>query len=624
MCTGSTYYYYYYILSDYIKVSVDGSKLSYPKNPSMKLGNRGSPTWILSNEPVFNYVYTVEDVTLINDIQSLVKPQSSQYVEIKIKLASDTPGVIRITNFKVSYTSPPWCKPIPAYHMPEDTPTKSLIDLSFYWTDDATSAKKLVYNITWQQDTRKLIANISSDPDTWHLDFKIPSMGKNWFGTVGFRVGAADGDGLFRESPTFFVTIDQVNDPPVITPIARQVATEGVPFNLTVVVKDVDRDGDSKDPNFPKDPTEEIIYGDNSSLFNIDPLTGEIFFTPSQEQVGVYDIQITATDREGESDQKNFTLEVRDAEDPPILDPIPEQTGMQDTEFSYSATAYDPDVPYGDELAFSDDSPMFEINASTGLIDFTPTVDDIGIHTVTITVTDRAGQNASQEFMFSIYNSIGSTDRPPSIQPIANQTAREGELFELWANASDPDIAELGDAITFADNCPIFDINKRTGKVSFTPGARDAGTYKVKITVKDGDGLTATAEFWLTVIKTNHPPVVTSILPRDGANVVQDKRFALSAEATDADGDLLNYTWRDGDTVLGYGSSVSVVFRDKGTYIITLTVSDGKSQQTNETTLEVIENTGGGGGGGLPGFEAVVVAASVAAVAAVLAGRRRR
>jgi hypothetical protein len=609
ICTGSTIS-YYFMLSDYIKVTVDGHKLSWASNPSMKLGNRVATTWKLS-EPKFNYLMTIEDVSLMNDIGVLVKNQSTRYVVLNIKFASDTPGIIRITNFKVSYISPPWCLGIPStYHMNEDEPVKGLIELNQYWTDDIFPLK-LTYNISWQENTSALIANISEDGH--HLDFKIPSKGKNWWGTVGFRVGAMDTDGLWRDSPRFYVTVDPVNDPPVITPIGRQEAIEGVPFNLTVKFKDVDMD---------LDPTEEITFGDNSSLFNIDPLSGEILFTPTQEQVGVYDIQITATDAAGETDIKNFTLEVKDAEDPPILDPIPEQSGTEDIPFSLTATAFDPDIPYGDELRFSDDSPLFDINSSTGIIDFTPTVRDIGVHTVTITVTDRAGENSSQQFTFTIMNSIGTLDRPPSISPIPNQTAREGESFELSVNATDPDI-ELGDALTYNDNCPIFDINGRTGKISFTPGPRDAGTFKVKITVKDRDALSASTEFWLTVIKTNHPPVVGSILPRDGAKVTQDKRFVLSAQASDPDGDTLNYTWKDGDNVLGYGSEITVIFRDRGTYIITLTVSDGKSQQINETTLEVVARSGNGGSG-LPGFELVMAAAAVAAAMLALAGKRRR
>jgi chitinase len=190
-------------------------------------------------------------------------------------------------------------------------------------------------------------------------------------------------------------------------------------------------------------------------------------------------------------------------------------------------------------------------------------------------------------------------------------------------NASDPDILELGDALTYSDNSPLFDINGRTGKISFKPGPRDSGTFKIKITVKDRDSLTASTEFLLTVIKTNHPPVISSILPKDGTKVSQDRRIALSAQASDPDGDTVNYTWRDGDNLLGYGSEISVVFRDRGTYIITLTVSDGKAQQTNETTLEVVAPSQGGGNG-LPGFGAAMAAAAVAAATLALAGKRKR
>jgi hypothetical protein len=608
--TGSTVS-YNAIMSDYVKVTVDGNQLSYAKNPYMYFGNLNTPAWKLTEEK-FNYAMTIEDASLMNDIQKLVRNQTTENVAIIVRLTSNAAGKIKISNFKVSYQSPPWCKGIPStFHIMEDESVQKLFDIDLFWKDDVKPLK-LTYNISWQEDIKKLKAQINEDGH--NIDFTIPSVAKNWWGTMRFRVGALDTDGLTRDSNTFYVTVDPVNDPPVIPAIAKQEAMQGVRFNMTIKVRDVDMD---------LDPTEELTFADNSSLFNIDTLSGEIAFTPSQEQVGVYNIQITVADREGETDSENFTLEVKDAEDPPILDPIPEQTASEDIPFTYTVLAFDQDVPYGDELTFSDDSPSFQINASTGIIDFTPTAKDIGIQTVTITVRDRAGMNATQQFSFTIMNSIGTLDRPPVLEPIPNQTAYEGVPFELTVNASDPDL-ELGDALTFSDNSPIFDINGKSGKISFKPASKDAGTVRVKITVKDRDLLTATAEFYLTIIKTNRPPVVNSILPKDGARVSQNKRVVLSVFAGDPDGDVLNFTWKDGDNILGYGANLTWVFRDAGTYIITLTVSDGKTQVSNETALEVVEQGQGGGGKGVPGFGAALALTALVAAIMVLAGKSKR
>lgn len=609
LALGTGGQYYYNIQTDYVKVNIEGSVLVYPKNPTMDIGSTKG-VWTLPEEK-FNYLVNVAELGLMPAIQNAVKNGVTEKVEVKIKFNSASTGKIKISNFKVNYNSPPWCTGIPStFKLDEDTPVLKLIDLNSYFTDDRVP-RTLTYEVTYQQDSKKLAAE--KDKDDHSLDFKLPS--KNWYGALGFRVKATDTDGLSRESNTFTVKVDPVNDPPVLVPVGRQVATQRIPFNLTVKARDVDMD---------LDPTEEITFADNSSLFDIDPLTGLISFTPAQDQVGMYNIMITVTDRAGESDTENFTLEVMDAPDPPVLDPIPEQTATQDIPFSFTVAATDPDLPYGDALTFLDDSPLFKIDPATGEMLFSPTVKDIGVHKVTITVKDKAALTDSEQFNLNILNSIGNMDRPPSIEAIPNQTAQEGVPFELTIKATDPDI-DLGDEITFSDNSAAFDINANSGKISFTPLARDAGTSKVRITVKDRDGLTATSDFWLTVLKTNHAPVVTSILPKDGTKVNKDKRFILSAAAYDPDGDRLNYTWKDGENLLGNGANLTLSFGDTGTYIITLIVTDGKLEQVNETSIEVADSSGGGGGGGsTPGFGTALAAAAIVSAILGLAGRRKR
>jgi len=511
----------------------------------------------------------------------------------------------------VSFKAPPWCKPIPNdYTLEEDTANAKLFNLNTWFVDDVPT-DKLKFDVIWEQDIKKLDADI--DQDGW-MGFKLPT--KNWWGTLGFKVRATDSDGLTRDSNTFCVTVLPVNDAPVFTPIGRQVAMQGLPYTYQVKYKDVDME---------LDPAEELTFSDNTSLFAIDPLSAKIQFTPTQEQVGVYIIAIIATDLAGATDQENFTLDIQDAEDPPLLDAIPDQTATQDQLFSYTVTALDPDLPYGDSLAFSDNSPLFAIEPETGLISFTPTVKEIGSHKVTVTVTDTRAGTDSKQFTLNVLNSMGTMNRPPSVEVIPNQTAQEGTLFEYTVKGSDPDL-EAGDSLTYSDNCPVFDIGSTSGKISFKPAAKDAGTYNVKITVKDREGLYSTTEFKFTVLKINHPPQITQILPKDGTKVVASHRFQLSANAADVDGDRLNFTWKDGENILGYGANITVSFADTGTYILTLVVSDGKLEKVNETTIEIVDKTdnGGKGGSGTPGFESVLALAAVTAAVLVLAERRRR
>jgi len=611
ICTGGMYYRWVY--TDYVALQVQGNVLNFPKNPAMDIGGNGRIEWSLTEEK-FTYMANVGDVSLMNEIQALVKNSQTQNADIKVKFTSANSGKIRVSNFTVQFNAAPWCIGIPdTFNIDEDTFKLKAIDLNTFFTDDRDTGK-LMYEMVYQEDAKKLSADL--DIDGHSLNLKTHT--NNWWGALKFQIRATDSDGLTRDSNVFKVIVNSVNDAPIITGIPKQIAVEEMPFTMQVRIKDVDMD---------LNPEETVTFADNSSLFEIEPTTGKIAFTPKQEQVGTYVIMVTATDAAAALDIENFTLEVQDAEDPPTMDMIPDQTATEGQLFSYNVVTTDPDLPYGDVLTFTDNSPLFVIEPATGVISFSPVQKDIGTHKVTVTATDTRGGIASQEFTLNVLNSMGTMNRPPTISAIPNQTAYEDIYFEYQVKADDPDI-DTGDSLTYMDNMGAFDINAATGRIAFKPVAKDAGVSTVKITVKDREGLTAFTEFQMTIVKANHAPNVTGISPKAGTKYEPKKVIALQVTARDQDNDRLNYTWKDGENVLGYGANITTSFTDPGTYIITLVVTDGAAQVVNETSIEIVEPGGGGGGhnsGGTntPGFEGIFVAIAVS-VALLVAGTRKK
>lgn len=69
----------------------------------------------------------------------------------------------------------------------------------------------------------------------------------------------------------------------------------------------------------------------------------------------------------------------------PVLTPIGELNATAELEFNYTVTAEDIN---GDTLTFSDNTSLFVINSSTGLINFTPLITDVGDHSINISVSD--------------------------------------------------------------------------------------------------------------------------------------------------------------------------------------------------------------------------------------------
>ncbi|MBM4248250.1 MAG: hypothetical protein FJ149_02220 [Euryarchaeota archaeon] len=592
-----------YIHTDYVNITISGYPFLYPKNPMMDIGGDGKPEWSLKTEKL-DHTVMVYEPAMLQALDDAARGGTSKDVNVTIRFVSDTPCRIRLSAFSFNFSAPPWCRGIPNIVLDEDSAEQSVVDLAHFFQDDVGG--KLTYQVSYQQDSKRVQCLVNADGHT--LDVK--TVTRNWWGSVNFRVRAVDSEGLSGESGNFTVTVRPVNDAPIMPQIPAQMGTQGLPFTYKVTARDVDVD---------LDPTETVTYSDNASFFAIDPQTGWINFTPRQEDVGTWYICVTATDSHGEASFAEFSFLIEDVQDRPVMMQIPDLRATEDEPFSYTVEVKDPDLPYGDALTFSDDCALFNITPDTGVIAFTPTIREVGFYQGNITVRDRRGGVDRRMFNLSVFNSIGSFDRPPSVEPIPDFTVVEGTPFTYQVNASDPD---EDDSLSFKDSCPIFIIGASNGTISFTPKKEDIGTYLVKITVSDWEGLDAETSFRLTVLRFNSPPVITSFKPKNGTKVLFDHEVVLSADATDPEADRLSYTWVEGNRTLGRGSSIVTMFSLPGTYVVTLVVNDSRDETTQNITLQVVTKLDTPKSS--PGFGTVLVAGAAAIVAVLVARRRKR
>ncbi|MEM3043801.1 MAG: DUF2341 domain-containing protein, partial [Thermoplasmata archaeon] len=293
-------------------------------------------------------------------------------------------------------------------------------------------------------------------------------------GNYTVRITVSDPRGC-ADSKSFKLTVKNVNDYPVIEPIRDQSVAQDTEFRYKAKASDIDEKwGD------------HVTFSDDSMLFDIDPETGEFSFTPTNEQVGRYAITITATDKQKASASTMFNLTVTNVNDPPAINPIEPQTVLEDELWQAVATATDPDlkIKVGEELRFSDDTFLFDIDPMTGLMSFTPTNENIGVLTANITVTDLGGLSSTTTVVITVLN----TNDPPALDRVKDATATEDELFEMTVTATDPDLRWGLDNLTFSDDSPLFDIDPRTGKISFTPGNEHVGKHLITIKVTDESG----------------------------------------------------------------------------------------------------------------------------------------
>ncbi|MCK4969180.1 MAG: hypothetical protein KAS77_01585, partial [Thermoplasmata archaeon] len=100
------------------------------------------------------------------------------------------------------------------------------------------------------------------------------------------------------------VTVTNVNEAPTITLVEDQVWREDRTVLLSIIASDPDK-GDL------------LTFSDTTSVFDIDPRTGEINFTPSQMNVGKHQLRIVVTDVSGLYDEVYFDATILPFNDPP-------------------------------------------------------------------------------------------------------------------------------------------------------------------------------------------------------------------------------------------------------------------------------------------------------------------
>lgn len=119
-------------------------------------------------------------------------------------------------------------------------------------------------------------------------------------------------------------------------------------------------------------------------------------------------------------------------------------------------------------------------------------------------------------------------------------------------------------------------------------------------------------------IRVTRPPEITDVEPATGETFKDGDTITLRANATDADGDDLTYTWMEGDTVLGIGQELNISGLPPGEHTITLIVDDGTSSTSQEFTITIEKKEKSDG----PGFGAAL--AILALTSAIVLFLRRR
>ncbi|MBS3124009.1 hypothetical protein J4437_05235 [Candidatus Woesearchaeota archaeon] len=142
------------------------------------------------------------------------------------------------------------------------------------------------------------------------------------------------------------------------------------------------------------------------------------------------------------------------------------------------------------DFTFYDNTDLFDIDSTTGIIRFTPTKEESGTYFVKVGIKNNDGDFDEDIFTLQITgeeNSIITEDIPYLV-------GKMGEHFSYSVSAS----SSQNLALTYLDNSDLFEIDPFTGSIEFIP--ESAGEYDFLITITDEKNNMVTEEGTLLVI----------------------------------------------------------------------------------------------------------------------------
>ena len=420
-------------------------------------------------------------------------------------------------------------------------------------------------------DGDPLTFSIVTSPANGQLTGTTPNLTytptENYFGSDFFTYTASDGE-LNSETATVSITVEAINDPPVITSPSQTTATEGALFTYLASATDSDDDAGSITFSFTNLPV--WLAADGATISG----------TPGEGD-GSTAFTITADDGHTENNLATLevTLTVQAVNDPPVAH-SQHVTINEDAAIAITLTGSDPEnTPLTYEVLSSPEHGTLSGEAPD--LTYTPNADYYGEDSFTFRVND--GDLNSGPATVSI--TVEAINDPPVITSPASASATEDELFTYITTVEDVDDETVD--ITF-DGLPDW-VNVEGSTASGTPG-EGAADFEFFVIADDGHDANnlATLQVQVTVGAVNDPPVAQD----QAIETSEDQSISLELTASDAENDPLTFEILaapshgilDGTAPVLYYTPAPDYFGDDS---FTFLVSDGTASDEGTVTITV-------------------------------------
>jgi len=273
-----------------------------------------------------------------------------------------------------------------------------------------------------------------------------------------------------------------------------------------------------------QDPLPTITLAQGPAGISVDPVEGSLNWLPQVADLGPNTIELIATDSNGQQASQTFVLTVLEElpNQAPYLTSTPPQSAVVGQLWTYQASAIDPefeDLTYGLAQA----PAGMQIDASSGLLEWTPPTGAPSSVTVTLQVTDLDGLTAEQAFDID----VRATNTSPVLTSTPPAVVFVGRNYNHLFIAQDAD----GDRLTFSLlNGPSgMSVDSEAGWLSWSTAGVAPGTYAYELEVRDDWGGRDTRSVSFSVIADTQAPMATIFIEQQPACAAEEVTVCLQA-----------------------------------------------------------------------------------------------
>ncbi|WP_404783509.1 putative Ig domain-containing protein [Altericista sp. CCNU0014] len=350
---------------------------------------------------------------------------------------------------------------------------------------------------------------------------------------AGIQVTATDGNR--SSTQTFSITVNNVNQAPVLVPLPIQSGRENVPLQFSLAATDIDRDS--------------VIYRAVTPLpsgASLDSRTGTFRWTPGYEQAGDYTFRFEATDPQGSTSEIAVAVKIDNVNRAPAIS-VSDRSAVLGQPLVFQVAGSDPDLNTTLVYSAKNLPDGATLNASTGEFRWTPGPGQAGSYTLNFEVSDGESTRSRTSVIqvgTRFAAPLVTLEQTPSFAVVPGQAVLLHAIADSQADINSITLTVNGQPVTLDSQ----------GRATYTPTT--PGRLTVEAIATDADGLVGRTS---SILKVRDPlDLFAPVVSLDRTLALEPLTAARALRGSVADSNLDEWTLELGDFA---GGSFQVIAR---------------------------------------------------------------